>query len=124
MWQLIESGLTDLSLLTLGLAIPLAARAALEVAWYRYGRPKRAAGTWIEKGHHRLGLSRPMLMGAAGGLSLAAIALLAAVAGEYGPGEVVGVIGLALFALALLTIATAAAVLYFGWVGKRWFDRQ
>ena len=111
-----ESGLTDLALVILVLAIGLTARAVLEVAWYRFRRPKRAAGTWVDKGHHRLGLSRPMFIGAACGVLLAALALLVAVGDEYGADEVVGLIILALIALALLSIATAAAVWWFGWV--------
>jgi hypothetical protein len=114
-----ESGLTDLALVILVLAIPLTARAVLEVAWYRYRRPKRAAGTWIEKGHHMLGLSRPMLIGAACGVLLAAVALLAVVGRTYGAGEVVGLIFLAFIALVLISVYTAAAVWWFSRVVKR-----
>ncbi len=114
-----ESGLTDLALVILVLAIPLTARAVLEVAWYRYRRPKRAADTWIEKGHHMFGLSRPMLIGAACGVLLAAVALLVLVGSAYGAGEVIGLIFLALAALVLISMATAAAVWHFRWVVKR-----
>jgi hypothetical protein len=115
----IESGLTYLSLMVLVLAIPLTARAVLEVAWYRYRRPKRAAGTWIDKGHHRLGLSRPMLIGAASGVLLAAVALLVVVGGTYGAEEVLGLIFLALAALVLISVLTAMGVWYLRWVVKR-----
>jgi hypothetical protein len=114
-----ESGLTDLALVLLVLAIPLSARAVLEVAWYRYHLPKRAAGTWIAKGQHKLGLPRPMLIGAGCGVLLAAVALLVLVGGAYGAGEVVGLIFLALVALVVISIATAAAVWYFRWVVRR-----
>jgi hypothetical protein len=111
-----ESGLTDLALVIVVLAIGFTARAVLEVAWYRFRRPKRAAGTWVDKGHHRLGLSTPMFIGAACGVLLAAVALLVAVGGEYGAGEVVGLIFLALIALVLLSAVTAWAVWWFRWV--------
>lgn len=106
--------------MVLALAITFGARAVLEIAWYRFRRPRRASGTWLEKGHHRLGLSRPAFIGTAAALLLAAAALLIVVGERFGITEVVGLITLAVIAVVMIAAATAWGVVWFTWVSKRW----
>jgi len=102
------------------LAIPFGARAILEVAWYRYRRPSRRADTWLQKGQHRLGMSRPAFIGIAVALLLAAAGLLIVVGNQFGVVEVQGLIGLALVAVAMIAALTGSAVVWFTWASKHW----
>lgn len=112
----------ELAGVALILAIPLGARAVLELAWYRY-RHRTIAATRIGWGQDSFGLPRPVFLGAAAGAVLAATAFVAVVAIEFGAREVFRVLFLAIGALLLITLMTAIGVLYGKWVGRLWWRR-
>jgi hypothetical protein len=112
----------ELAGVTLILAIPFGARAILEVAWYRY-QSRATKGTHIGWGPDSIGLPRPIFLGVAAGLVLAAAALLVVVDVQFGAAELFRVVFLALGVLLLIAVGVTFGVIYGKWVGRVWWRR-
>jgi hypothetical protein len=111
--------LKELTVVVVAIAMTFGARAVMEFAWYRYrsrAKPKARVG-W---GPDSIGLPRPMFLGVTAGLVFAAAALVAVVGVQFGIGEVLLDIFLALCAVVLITTYTALAVMWFKWVARRY----
>jgi len=65
----------ELAGVALILAVPFGARAILEVAWYRY-RSRATKATHVGWGPDSIGLPRPIFLGVAAGLVLAALGVV------------------------------------------------
>ncbi len=104
------------------LAIPFGARAILEVTWYRF-RSQATKGTHVGWGSDSIGLPRPIFLGVAGGLVLAAAALLVVVDVQFGAADLFGVVFLALGVLLLIAVGVTVGVIYGKWVGRLWWRR-
>jgi hypothetical protein len=112
----------ELAGVALILAIPFGARAILEVAWYRY-QSRATKGTHIGWGPDSIGLPRPIFLGVAAGLVLAAAALLVVVDVQFGAADLFGVVFLALGVLLLIAVGVTFGVIYGKWVGRVWWRR-